>query len=427
MAVINQSIGGGGANINGIIEQYRVAAGENISAGDFVQFIHEFGNSTQLYSKYTTGTSFIRAALLDQNRVLVCHNGGVSTVIKLNGTNITKGADYTNISFGDTFEVLTTANDTVLIVYIDVDGYMQGVVVKINDTVVTPGTPTFLSGSSYSDNKHISICPIGTNRVFVFHTGEGNTFPYGMIITINDSAITPGTATILSTVDYSGWYLSASTINSEKVFVIYGWTEINAQVISVSGMTITAGVETNFRNSSTDAPVGLTPLNENKIFIMYHQYSDGVELSCLIANINGATITFEDSKSVSIEIDRYCGEHFGAFKLENNKIFVWFTSGSQEYYGYPYGLIVVVEDENIILKAPVQLSTMFGMFKSMYAIKAGTNGAFITSSGNTGIEPTYVYGIMDTIAAKQATPSTIDGIAKTSGTQSEVIGVYVPE
>jgi hypothetical protein len=71
----------GGMSINGIIKDYYAYAGENISAGDLVEYVNgvagktDYGESedTQL-STETYTANVISAVVLDENRVFIAHN-----------------------------------------------------------------------------------------------------------------------------------------------------------------------------------------------------------------------------------------------------------------------------------------------------------------------------------------------------------------
>ena len=79
--------GGEGLDINGIIEQYYVYAGDNISAGDFVNFIEGIANRTItegvavdtsefLINTITRDYAYRHQALLlsDQKRIVLTHS-----------------------------------------------------------------------------------------------------------------------------------------------------------------------------------------------------------------------------------------------------------------------------------------------------------------------------------------------------------------
>lgn len=104
---------GGGLDINGIIEEYQVLAGENINAGDFVEFItntYKALNSSS--NSCNNGPSCI---LLENNKVFIAHTYGSSDYLygtiffnntyatpynsTINGIAKTSGAD------GETIEV----------------------------------------------------------------------------------------------------------------------------------------------------------------------------------------------------------------------------------------------------------------------------------------------------------------------------------
>ena len=95
----------GGMSINGIIQDYYAYAGENISAGDLVEYVNgiaretNYGESvdTQLSSETKTG-EVISAVTLDENRVFISHSYGsdyylYGLVVTVNGNTITCGTD----------------------------------------------------------------------------------------------------------------------------------------------------------------------------------------------------------------------------------------------------------------------------------------------------------------------------------------------
>lgn len=60
----------GGLNIRGIVEEYKVAAGENVRAGDFVEFVNNYDDtflSNNIYHKA------ISAVTLNENKVFIAY------------------------------------------------------------------------------------------------------------------------------------------------------------------------------------------------------------------------------------------------------------------------------------------------------------------------------------------------------------------
>jgi hypothetical protein len=58
-----------GLAINGLVEQYKVAAGASVNAGDFVEFVRASANGT-----FTSGEAeYISADFFDENRAIVAY------------------------------------------------------------------------------------------------------------------------------------------------------------------------------------------------------------------------------------------------------------------------------------------------------------------------------------------------------------------
>lgn len=76
-----------GINIRGIIEQYKVAAGENVKAGDFVEFVNNEKDSFM----GNFATYQIVATDLDESKVILIYRNShhvYGVVCDINGTEI---------------------------------------------------------------------------------------------------------------------------------------------------------------------------------------------------------------------------------------------------------------------------------------------------------------------------------------------------
>ena len=60
-----------GAKINGIIQDYVVASGGNVNAGDFVKYLNEI--TIEQDTKLDSGSNFISAVKLSENKVFIAH------------------------------------------------------------------------------------------------------------------------------------------------------------------------------------------------------------------------------------------------------------------------------------------------------------------------------------------------------------------
>ena len=105
-----------GVNIKGVIEEYTVAAGENISAGDFVSFVNDHGSNTSIVNNSYYEGYVISAVALSESKVFIAHSRSTSS-----------GSITTN-------------------------QYLYAVVCTINGTTITAETDTLISDYTYSGN-----------------------------------------------------------------------------------------------------------------------------------------------------------------------------------------------------------------------------------------------------------------------------------
>ena len=78
-----------GININGIIEEYKVAAGEKVKAGDFVEFVNQFYGEKELSSDVQVGTYGLCVVKLSENKVLIAYNSNVGLGAHLHAMAVT--------------------------------------------------------------------------------------------------------------------------------------------------------------------------------------------------------------------------------------------------------------------------------------------------------------------------------------------------
>lgn len=111
--VLGQS--GGGSKINGIIEEYMVASGGNVSAGDFVEYVNQKYTSRVIVdSQYVySGMGCVSCVKVDTNKVFICYKGTADIgiygmVCIIENENIRSGV-ITSVAMGESSytEILT--------------------------------------------------------------------------------------------------------------------------------------------------------------------------------------------------------------------------------------------------------------------------------------------------------------------------------
>ena len=270
---------GGGGKINGLIKEYYVYAGEEISPGSFVDFVNGVNGSTTKTSTNTTivGTKYHgqrnSAVLLPDGKVFIAHGGGSDVytssttylygiVCTVNGATITP---HTNVQLDTTtytgYGMVTQLlqDGTVLIIYSSGGSrYLYGVVCKIDGTTISIGNRTQISTTSATGvglPKRLTLLDNGD--VFVPHKSGSSDLAYATIVRVKDGVITKGTHTTISSGRESGLVVSSCLLPNKKVFMgfCYSSADYPAYALcTVSDFTITVNtpvqISTSFKMSS---------------------------------------------------------------------------------------------------------------------------------------------------------------------------------
>lgn len=145
-----RSIQSGGIDINGIIEEYKVAAGESVSAGDFVSFINKCDTELIQTKQVPSGamgnlvdSSKIETIQLQDNKILLIfgNNGNAyAVIICFNGDNIIINDIYEIIDksvFNYYFHIEMIKQDSFIMFYKTTErGKLYGKLLFINENQI---------------------------------------------------------------------------------------------------------------------------------------------------------------------------------------------------------------------------------------------------------------------------------------------------
>lgn len=254
------SPGGDEFNINGIIEEYYVYAGDNISAGDFVNYIEGIANRviTNGVSVDTTETIInnitrsyayrCRALLLeDQKRVLLTHSYSSHLYIQLlkveDGVISTVSGTDKQIFSNERewVSMVEIDNNKVIVVGIDSDyNIAKATIVTIgdDDSLTIGSTKVIISSTCY--NGAYDIHKIGDNKAIVIYSGKDDSTHMGArILTVSGTTITMSPITTLTPTGASA--LGSVKINNNQIFVVHAgnafYCNINDDIITESALT----------------------------------------------------------------------------------------------------------------------------------------------------------------------------------------------
>ena len=213
------------------------------------------GTDTQIVSTATSG-SIISAVSLPDNKVFIAHTyGGTSyylygIVCNVSGTTITKGTDTSIVTSRYAGFYISTCVLDESRVFIghcfSSSQYLYAIVCKIAGTTISKGSSKCLANAVTYEGSMISTLKINSNKVFVAHSH--NTSPYlnAMVCTISDTTISIGTDTSLSTTSGSGSEISVELLPSGKIFIVHSMSGyyLYGMICNVDNTTITYGTDT---------------------------------------------------------------------------------------------------------------------------------------------------------------------------------------
>lgn len=294
--------GGSGLTINGIIEQYKVAAGANVSAGDFVSFVENpgFGNKVVYENTYCTA---ITACSVTEEKVLVAYTNNTSAVHSV---------------------VLTIKNNQI----------------EVGEELSVTYSPEFLCSTKLSENKVLLAMGVmsGSNSLKC------------VVLTINDTTITAGEMT---TVFFSRvGSMSVTALSETSAIVIYANPSTSskgacvAKVLTITGQTITVGSEVTFIDNSKVYNVCSTKLSSTKVLIAYRNSSNA---GCVqILTISGTNISAGTAKTYATD-----SKYFSVSALSDTKAII-VNAGSS---GCAAALILSISGTTITTSTPVAFDT----------------------------------------------------------------------
>jgi hypothetical protein len=277
-----------------------VTAGEALTAGQVVSLINESGTMKAYNNPLTVNTSpngaesvfnsaattYCSAVALDSTRFLVAYvdsdNFPRAIVGTVTGSTIAWGSE------SSVFESVATAyitsckiaTDKVLIAYSDgTNAKARMIVLTISTNTISNGTPADLLSSQISNT---SLTQLDTNKAIICYRNSGvNSYGHSKIITVSATTPTPYPAADSAGTEFNAAvtsYISVSALSSTEAIVAYrddGNSNYGtAQILSISGTTITPGTEYVF-NSAVTAHISIDMYNSTIGCVSYRDETAG--------------------------------------------------------------------------------------------------------------------------------------------------------
>lgn len=340
--------GGSNFEINGIIKDYYVYAGEKVSAGDFVEFINglaskiDYGKSTAETLSSTGYSGFYHKAVkLDANRVFIAHSDSsyklYGVVITINGIDITVGTDTLLSSLDDSgmkFSVELVADNKIFIAHCyGAKKHLYSTICTIDGTIITKGTYTMLT-EEYWSGYEISTQLLEDGRVFVAHNYGNAYWLSAMICTIEGTSITPSTDTIIIEEHSGGYAISTVTLTGNNIFIAHSKTAnfgLYGIVCTVSGTTISKGTDTTLESGKYAGYAISTELLKNGNIFIAHSRTTNYDLNGIVCSVSGTSITH--GSDTTLDNTYYSGVKISAIQTSNEDIFVAYANNQSNLYG----------------------------------------------------------------------------------------------
>lgn len=435
----------GDAAINGVIKDYYAYAGENISAGDLVEYVNGIARQTTetsqdialISTKYSPAYYDMSALVIDDTRVLLfysCMSNGTNSGFR--GSLLT--IDKTSISVSSTNRYSENKSPThsatilpdgkVFLAYANSSGYLVARVLEVNGTTLNAGSETQLVTTDVATGsaEGISVQALPNGNVFVAHSYSTNYYLYAMVCTISDTSITKGADKQLYTKAKTGLSISTCLLPNGNIFIAHSYDSneyLYGTICTISGTTVSKASGKSLATTKyTGSTISACLLPNGNVFVA-HMYDSDFRLFGIVCTISGTTITAGTDTKLSDTA--YSGYRISATLLDDNRVFIG-HSYTDSYY--LYGMVCTISGTSITAGEDTQLYTSVKTAWNLTATKLANGNLFVGHSYDTSYYVNaQIWRANGNILTNQAsfpeyetqvrkvTTGQFDGVAKTEG------------
>ena len=468
---INTKPQAGELNIQGLIEQYEVYAGNHINAGDFVKYINQFNRSKTTTIKSTYGRSRGNqcAVQLEENKVFLMYSvltvsGNYAyyypyaVVCTVENSTITVGTEVQlatpqlEDSGSYVLSTVKISDNNVLTAF----GYgtyetptIGLVACTINGTTITAGSMTRLGNAGNAEDFSMGHYYNGTyNYVFIVGTGRNTTTTpklIGNIVRVSGTTISVRTTEVQLDIGDSstsiGPAVSVLKLNGARFFVAYskGSGNLYGIVCTLSGDTINKGTATalstdvySYANSISTSYIRFNSSSNNDYLFLiflpknYGAYKEYIHCKVLYSNGNNIYgYCSTDFKSVKNTSTTYqCISALTISNEDNNaKFLVAYATGSGSS-NTVYGMFIYFKNSSLSLETN---NTLYGRGECSLALINDSN-IFLLSHNSSG----YILGSINKtvpligISTVSSSSDEIFGVSQQNGNGGQDINIYRP-
>ena len=291
---------GGDLGINGVIRSYQVNAGKSVSAGDFVEFVTNWGNGE---FNYGTATE-IAAVALSENKVLIAYSDdgnseyGTAAVITIDGTTVDVGPKYVFLEKSFIYSscsLLAISSNTALLSY-EYGATAYYVTLSVDGTTVsTVGVLEHGDERNFARAYELPSGKILLIETYYYSLVNNNTTARISVCSMIDNVLVEE---FYSSSQGRNWLsISAVALSENKVLVTYTRPDEGtfACVLTIGETSISWGEELKIANFHPDETRSIL-VSENLVLIVSGVVaSSEASVYAYIVSIDGIVITLYDT------------------------------------------------------------------------------------------------------------------------------------
>lgn len=433
--IINQT-GGGGLSLNGVLQQYGVAA-DKIEAGDFVNYINGMHGAVDSGSKSTDCFAFPMSA----KKIFCLSPYGKSSYANIIDYSTIPATSTTSVNvYSGTLTSSASHNATVQIddatyVAFYKDGasgstqYVHGIVIKVEGTTITVGDTYQLSTTASSSSAVLCATALKDGRIFVVFN-DTTTDLKAMVVTASGTVLSCSVSpTTFSTMDKSSSGVPyVGTLDSGKAFAIHGGTSDYGYitVFTVGTNSITAESTTCYSTKSRASYAGnFITLDSNRIFVATSSGA-ATNFCGVVLYANGSTVTTGGFSGLIGGKNNGVSKNGVAIVQQADGTLRTFHRANTTTYELSTAVVSIDNLTTTIVEPSTVLSEESASGNSVpVAVVLGENKWFILHPASID-EVTRLAADFYLNGVIKATESPADGVATINGKVDDTIDVYVP-
>lgn len=414
----------GGANINGVIEEYTIKVGETIKTGDFLDYLSgEVKKHVSNFENngYTGVTNFnlypsyhIVALKLSTTKFLILfrdgtNNYGTAIIGTLSNTNtFTFSSKFVFLAKNTVYMSAEVVDDThVLITCINgTDSLGVGIIltVDLSTNAMSASSPTTWKSAQ---SHPTSLTKVDRNMYLLAYADTSNS-QYGTAVMLNVTStyvISIGSPLVFASYMVDDFYNEATMLfNSNTVVVGYQWYANgragSVRLLSISGATITLSTQFDFYAKPNGAKyISLQKINDNGIFVVFRDVYGTQYVYYTKIIVNGTVLTGTTPITLSVT-----NEYISTEKLSDN----YMLSISSQSIS-----LIKIEGDILTVKGTIKLDSNSRLFNKLLMMD-GEKCLIVCS------DDTITYGKVQIIFYSDLK----FGVAKASGVGGNKIKVY---